>query len=215
MEPLTQLTGRSKIAQPPVHGGALFAETARPETIHQNAGSVAARGRFINALQGDGHGLLYYCKVVALPVLTDPGMTRPVRVLRQQWEKSVATSRARCLRGLLAGLVAWFSLASTLGCDVQRRKSDAELGLTAQQAAGRRIYEDRCERCHEPYLTKDKKGPGLQGLFKHQYLSVSGLPATDERVLDIVRHGRKDMPGYSQVLTPQQMADLLDYLHTL
>jgi len=25
--------------------------------------------------------------------------------------------------------------------------------------------------------TKDKKGPGLQGVFKHQYLSVSGLPA--------------------------------------
>jgi len=98
---------------------------------------------------------------------------------------------------------------------VQRRKSDAELGLTAQQAAGRRIYEDRCQRCHEPYSTKDKKGPGLEGLFKHQYLAVSGLPANDERVLDIISHGRKDMPGYSQVLTPQQMADLLAYLHSL
>lgn len=159
--------------------------------------------------------MLYYCKVVGLPVLTDPGTTRRVRVLGQQWEKSVATSRAQCLRGVLAGLVAWFSLASTLGCDLQRRKSDAELGLTAQQAAGRRIYEDRCERCHEPYSTKGKKGPGLEGLFKHQYLSVSGLPANDERVLDIISHGRKDMPGYSQVLTPQHMADLLAYLHTL
>jgi mono/diheme cytochrome c family protein len=138
-----------------------------------------------------------------------------VRLLRQQWEKSVATWRAHCLRGVLAALVAWFSLGSTLGCDLQRRKSDAELGLTAQQAAGRRIYEDRCERCHEPYSTKGKKGPGLEGLFKHQYLSLSGLPANDERVLDILSHGRKDMPGYSQVLTPQQMADLLAYLHTL
>jgi mono/diheme cytochrome c family protein len=44
---------------------------------------------------------------------------------------------------------------------------------------------------------------------------VSGLPANDERVLDIVSHGRKDMPGYSQVLSQQQMADLLAYLHTL
>jgi mono/diheme cytochrome c family protein len=138
-----------------------------------------------------------------------------MRGLRQQSEKSGATSRAQCRRGVLAALVVWFSLASTLGCDVQRRKSDAELGLTAQQAGGRRIYEDRCERCHEPYSTKDKKGPGLQGLFKHQYLSVSALPANDERVLDIISHGRKHMPGYSQVLTPQQMADLLAYLHTL
>jgi mono/diheme cytochrome c family protein len=159
--------------------------------------------------------LLYYCKVVGLLGLTDSGTTRRVRLLRQQWEKSVATWRAQCLRGVLAALVAWFSLASTLGCDLQRRKSDAELGLTAQQAAGRRIYEDRCERCHEPYSTKGKKGPGLQGLFKHQYLSVSGLPANDERVVDIISRGRKDMPGYGQVLTPQQMADLLAYLHTL
>jgi len=159
--------------------------------------------------------LLYYCKGVGLPVLTDPGTTRRVRGLRQQSEKSVAISRAQCLRGVFAALVAWFSLASILGCDVQRRKSDAELGLTAQQAAGRRIYEDRCARCHEPYSTKDKKGPGLEGLFKRQYLAVSGLPANDERVLDIVSHGRKDMPGYSQVLTPPQMADLLAYLHSL
>jgi mono/diheme cytochrome c family protein len=138
-----------------------------------------------------------------------------VRGLGPQSEKSVATSRAQCLRGVLAALVAWFSLASALGCDLQRRKSDRELGLTVQQAAGRRIYEDRCERCHEPYSTKDKKGPGLEGMFKHQYLPVSGLPANDERVSDIISHGRKDMPGYSQVLTPQQMADLLAYLHTL
>jgi mono/diheme cytochrome c family protein len=159
--------------------------------------------------------LLYYCKVVGLPVLTDPGTTRRVRVLRQQSEKSVAISRAQCLRGVFAALVACLSLASILSCEVQRRKSDGELGLTAQQGAGRRIYEDRCERCHEPYSTKDKKGPGLQGLFKHQYLAVSGLPANDERVLDIISHGRKDMPGYSQVLTPQQTADLLAYLHSL
>ena len=138
-----------------------------------------------------------------------------MRVLPQRPEKSVATSRAPCLGGVLAALVAWFSLASTLDCDVQRRKSDAELGLTAQQAAGRRIYEDRCERCHEPYSTKDKKGPGLEGMFKPQYLRVSALPANDQRVSDIISHGRKDMPGYSQVLTPQQMADLLAYLHTL
>jgi mono/diheme cytochrome c family protein len=136
-------------------------------------------------------------------------------VLRRQYQKSGPTSRAQYLPVVLAALVACCSLVSTLGCDLERRKSDAELGLTPQQAAGRRIYQDRCERCHEPYSTKDKKGPGLEGLFRHPYLSVSGLPANDERVLDIISHGRKDMPGYSQALTAQQMADLLAYLHTL
>src|SRR5258708_18680295 len=193
----------------------MLAEPARPGTIHQNAGSVAGRGWFISVLQGNGHGLLYYCKGVQLPVLTDPGTTRGMRGLRRRSEKSVATSRTQCLAGVLAALVAWCSLVSTLGCELQRRKSDAELGLTAQQAAGRRIYQDRCERCHEPYSTKDKKGPGLEGLFKHPYLSISGLPANDERDSDIIRHSRYDIPGYAQMITTQQMAHLLASLDPL
>jgi mono/diheme cytochrome c family protein len=100
-------------------------------------------------------------------------------------------------------------------CDIERRKSDAELGLNPQQAAGRKIYDNYCDRCHRPYSTKGKKGPGLQGVFQHQYLPKTGLPANDDRVTDIVRHGRPDMPGYSQVLNAQDLQDLLAYLHTL
>ncbi len=107
------------------------------------------------------------------------------------------------------------AVALTAACDVERRKSDAELGLNAQQAAGRRIYDSECDRCHEPYSTRGKKGPGLKGVFQHKYLSLSGLPATDERVTDIIRLGRNEMPGYSQKLSPQEMQDLLAYLHTL
>jgi hypothetical protein len=76
-------------------------------------------------------------------------------------------------------------------CDVQRRKSDAELGLTPQQAAGRRLYDQHCDRCHEPYSSRDKKGRSLKGVFKKQFLSQSGMPANDERVGEIdfrIRH---------------------------
>lgn len=100
-------------------------------------------------------------------------------------------------------------------CDVQRRKSDAELSLNPQQATGRKIYDSACARCHEPYSTRGKKGPGLQGVFQHPYLPISGLPANDERVADILRLGRKEMPGFSQRLSPQDIQDLLAYLHTL
>lgn len=106
-------------------------------------------------------------------------------------------------------------LASTFACDVERRKSDAELGLNPQQSAGRKIYDSECDRCHEPYSTKGKKGPGLKGVFQHKYLSLSGLPANDERVTDIIRLGRNEMPAYSQKLSPQDIQDLLAYLHTL
>jgi mono/diheme cytochrome c family protein len=112
-------------------------------------------------------------------------------------------------------LPACMALALFAGCDVERRKSNAELGLNSQQAAGRKIYDNYCDRCHRPYSTKGKKGPGLKGVFQHQYLPQTGLPANDERVTDIIRNGRPDMPGYSQVLSSQDMQDLLAYMHTL
>lgn len=112
-------------------------------------------------------------------------------------------------------MVCLMALASTVACDVERRKSDAELGLSPQQAAGRKIYDAECSRCHEPYSTRGKKGPGLKGIFQQKYLSLSGLPANDDRVSDIIRLGRKEMPGYSQKLNAQDLQDLLAYLHTL
>jgi mono/diheme cytochrome c family protein len=113
------------------------------------------------------------------------------------------------------GVLVVLALAMFSGCDVERRKSDAELGLNPQQSAGRKIYDSHCDRCHEPYSTRGKKGPGLKGMFQNKYLPLSGLPANDERVSDIIRLGRKEMPGYSQTLSSSDVQDLLAYLHTL
>ena len=107
------------------------------------------------------------------------------------------------------------ALLALAGCDVERRKSDAELGLNPQQAEGRKLYDNYCDRCHEPYSSRGKKGPSLKGVFKHEYLSLSGLPANDERMTDIVKFGRAKMEGFSHVMTDQQVKDLLAYLHTL
>jgi mono/diheme cytochrome c family protein len=101
------------------------------------------------------------------------------------------------------------------GCDVERRKSDAELGLTPQQADGRRLYDNYCDRCHEPYSSRGKKGPSMKRVFKRPYLSLSGLPANDDRMMDIIKFGRAKMEGFNQVMTDQQIKDLLAYLHTL
>jgi mono/diheme cytochrome c family protein len=121
-------------------------------------------------------------------------------------------SRAGAALGTLAVLLG-FAIFSA--CHVERRKSDAELGLNPQQSAGRKIYDSNCDRCHEPYSTRGKKGPALKGVFQHKYLSLSGLPANDDRVTDIIRLGRNEMPGYSQTLSSQDIQDLLAYLHTL
>jgi mono/diheme cytochrome c family protein len=113
------------------------------------------------------------------------------------------------------GVAVLLAIAVSLDCDVERRKSDAELGLNPQQISGRKIYDNYCDRCHRPYSTKGRKGPGLKGVFQNKFLPQTGLPANDERVTDIVRNGRKDMPGYSQVLSTQDIEDLLAYMHTL
>ncbi len=118
-------------------------------------------------------------------------------------------------RWIAATLAAGFVLATLASCDVERRKSDAELGLNPQQAAGRKIYDNYCDRCHRPYSSKGKKGPGLKGVFQNKFLPQTGLPANEERVTDIIRNGRPDMPGYGQVLSSQDMQDLLAYMHTL
>ena len=115
----------------------------------------------------------------------------------------------------LIALAGCLTVAMISACNVERRKSDAELGLNQQQAAGRRIYDQHCDRCHEPYSTRGKKGPGLRGMFQHKYLSLSGLPANDERVGDIIRLGRNEMPAFGSTLNPRQVDDLLAYLHTL
>jgi mono/diheme cytochrome c family protein len=116
-----------------------------------------------------------------------------------------------CLRAFAVSL----ALLALAGCDVERRRSDAELGLSPQQAAGRQLYDNYCDRCHEPYSSRGKKGPSLKGVFKQQYLSVSGLPANDERVGEIIKSGRAKMEGFGQIMSDQQIKDLLAYLHTL
>jgi mono/diheme cytochrome c family protein len=122
-------------------------------------------------------------------------------------------------RSLLFAAAVWscavFALILLVGCEVQRRKSDAELGLNAQQAAGRRIYDNYCDRCHAPYSTRGRNGPGLKGVFKKDYLPVSGIPANDARVGEIIRIGRGKMDGFANVLTQQELDDLLAYMHTL
>ncbi len=112
-------------------------------------------------------------------------------------------------------VISLFVLLNFAGCDVERRKSDAELGLNPQQAAGRRVYDNYCDRCHAPYSSRGRQGPSMKGVFKNKYLPLSGLPANDDRVTDIVKMGRNKMPAYGQVLNQQQIDDLLAYLHTL
>lgn len=111
-------------------------------------------------------------------------------------------------------LLSFLAIITLVGCDAEPRKSDAELGLNAQEAAGRRVYDTRCAECHYAYSKHDLRGPSLNGLFKKQFMT-SGIPANDDRVTDIILMGRAKMPAFQNKLTQQQLDDLMAYLHTL
>lgn len=92
--------------------------------------------------------------------------------------------------------------------------SDAQLGLTPQQARGRRAYQARCANCHEAYLDRPRNGPSMKDLYKRKYLP-SGAPSNDDRVRDAILLGRPYMPGYRGVMSQQELEDLMAYLRTL
>jgi mono/diheme cytochrome c family protein len=111
-------------------------------------------------------------------------------------------------------LLALLVLLALSACQAERRRSDAELGLTPTQASGRHIFDHQCGGCHEPYNSRSLKGPGLKGLFKHPYMK-NGMPANDERVREIIIYGRAKMPSFGRSLTPEQIDQILQYLNTL
>ena len=102
------------------------------------------------------------------------------------------------------------------GCS-ERDKSkltDAELHLTPQQAAGRGIYRLNCSGCHEAYTSRKLDAFSLKGLYGKQYLP-SGQPANDERIRNVIERGRLTMPGFRDILSPEETDALIAYLHTL
>jgi mono/diheme cytochrome c family protein len=114
----------------------------------------------------------------------------------------------------LSAVLSLIAISILSACDAEPRKTDAELGLNAQQVAGRRVYEARCAECHYAYSKRNLRGPSLNGLFRKQFMT-SGIPANDDRVTDIIVMGRAKMPAFQNKLTQKQLDDLMAYLHTL
>src|SRR2546429_10024228 len=127
-----------------------------------------------------GNYLLLYVRVA------ETGL-RPLMV--KNWKR---LPRPSCV--LFALIILTIGTVVLSGCSIERRKSDAELGLTPQQATGRHVFDNYCGRCHEAYSSKDLQGPTLKGLFRKPYMP-SGIPANDDPVPDDVRIGRGTIAG--------------------
>jgi mono/diheme cytochrome c family protein len=111
-------------------------------------------------------------------------------------------------------MVATAAMLAALGCKPALPPSKPIAELTPREASGYALFQSRCGGCHYASSSESLHGPGLQGLYKKQYLP-SGAPANDERVSWVILHGRNLMPAFGNNLDEQQLNNLLAYLHTL
>lgn len=111
---------------------------------------------------------------------------------------------------------AFLALALLLACHSPNpdkyKLTDAQLGLTPEQALGRRLFDTYCLRCHESYTTEKRQAISLKGIYSKQWLP-SGMPVNDVNMADVIVYGKRTMPATH--LGHHDLQALLAYLHTL
>ena len=91
--------------------------------------------------------------------------------------------------------------------------SGAQKSKAGDAAKGKEVFE-QCAMCHNVDSPEKKMGPSLQGLFKRKTLQ-NGKPVNDENVLAQINNGGNGMPPYNDLLSADDKANVLAYLHTL
>lgn len=80
--------------------------------------------------------------------------------------------------------------------------------------AGRILFMQKCESCHDPYSKMTLSGPGLQGILKSPLLPVSKKPATPENIANQMRHPMSSMPSFVY-LDDDDVENIIAFLNTL
>jgi mono/diheme cytochrome c family protein len=80
-------------------------------------------------------------------------------------------------------------------------------------AKGKEVFE-QCSVCHNADSDEKKMGPGLKGLYKKAKLK-SGKPVNDATVGAIIKTGGNGMPAYEDMLSKDELTQLIAYLKTL
>ena len=79
--------------------------------------------------------------------------------------------------------------------------------------AGKEVFE-QCGVCHHADKADKKLGPGLKGLYQKEKME-NGNPPTDENVLKVIHEGGNGMPAYEELLSKEEIQNLMAYLKTL
>jgi cytochrome c len=93
-------------------------------------------------------------------------------------------------------------------------KSGATVNNPAAISAGSKVFVKQCAICHYSTTKEKKIGPGLANIYPFGKFS-NGKKVDDASMRVWIESGGKDMPGYKDLLKPNEIRDLLSYLHTL
>jgi cytochrome c len=119
------------------------------------------------------------------------------------------------------GMPAWLVvMASALALAAAQKppqpapKPGPTVNNPAAVASGQKIYAKQCEICHYATSKAKKIGPGLANIYPNGKFS-NGKKVDDASMRGWIESGGKDMPGYKELLKPNEIRDLLAYLRTL
>ena len=79
---------------------------------------------------------------------------------------------------------------------------------------GKKLFEESCSFCHDPYSTNSMVGPGLKGILKNPTLPSSKHPSTPENIATQFKAPYNRMPSFSN-LSQDNVVDLISFLNTL
>ena len=127
-----------------------------------------------------------------------------------------------------ATLLAIFLTIGCQGTDQQAGNGElpvADQSSPAQPASvddpverGRRAYFKHCVACHSPDTDEYIAGNSLKGYFDQPPTELSDgtlFPRTDEAIRNLIAEGTQNMPPLMKGITPQELDDILTYVHSL
>ena len=79
--------------------------------------------------------------------------------------------------------------------------------------AGKEVFE-QCSGCHNADSDEKKMGPGLKGLFAKAKMK-NGKKPTEETVKALINAGGGGMPAYEDMLSKDELSQVMAYLKTL
>jgi mono/diheme cytochrome c family protein len=80
--------------------------------------------------------------------------------------------------------------------------------------AGKVLFAQKCEYCHDPFSTMRLGGPGLKDILKNPLLPATKKPATPENIASQMRHPLSNMPSFVY-LDEDDVENIIAFLNTL